>query len=118
MPKFSQPNMWAQFFDYYMPFALMGDSAAQFEIAEIWRLHYKCKSLAYYWYCQSAQGGHHKAATAAAFMALTSQPPDYAKALKWANLAAEGGMEGARLVQSIVRRHAASTYGQKAQPAL
>jgi TPR repeat protein len=110
--------MCTQVFDYYMPFALMGDSAAQYEIAEIWRLHYKCKSLAYYWYCQSARGGHHKAAMAAAFMALASPPPDYASALKWANLAIEGDMVGARLVQSIVRRHAANVQRQKAHPSL
>lgn len=56
-----------------MPFAMMGDSAAQFEIAEIWQLHYKCKILVYHWYCQSALGGHHKAAMNGACILLTTQ---------------------------------------------
>jgi hypothetical protein len=100
-----QKTVWTQVFDYYMPFALMHDSAAQYEIAEIWRHHYQCKTLAYYWYCQSAQGGHHKSAMTAAFMALASQPPDYASALKWADIAIRGDIYGAKLIQAIVRNH-------------
>lgn len=88
-----------------MPFALVGDSAGQFEIAEIWRHHYKSNTLAYYWYCRAAEGGHHKATMTAAYLALAVQPPDHAGALKWANIAVKGGMEGAKLVQTYVRRH-------------
>jgi hypothetical protein len=40
----------------------------------------------------------------AAFMALTFQPPDYASALKWAEIAIAGDMEGAKLVHKIVLR--------------
>ena len=114
----SQTSVWTKVFDYYMPFAMMGDSAAQFEIAEIWRLHYRCKILAYHWYCQSALGGHHKAAMNAACIALTTQPPDYASAIKWSDIAIEGDMEGAKLVRSIVRRHATFAHRHNTNTAM
>jgi TPR repeat protein len=110
MASFAQQNLWTQVFDYYMPFALMGDCAAQFEIAEIWRHRYKCQTLAFYWYCRSAKGGHHKAAMTAAIMSLTAQPPDFSSALKWADIAIKGDIKGAKLVQKLVHRHATSAY--------
>ncbi|NDB67379.1 MAG: hypothetical protein EB015_05105 [Methylocystaceae bacterium] len=56
--------------------------------------------------------------TAVQFAGATSQLPDYASALKWAGIAIEGDMEGAKMIRSILRRHATFVNRHKTNTAI